>query len=334
MDSSDAERYVPEGYRIDDNKPNQIYINKNRPLMFGYMTRLALTEMMIQWDTPNVNFSNNTLTMGLFSATDATPPVITTLPPVRITLPNSATNIYYSNQDLATVVQTAINANASITALFGASAFTVTATVFGGFNFELTGAGVNYPSGRTRGYFNFIAGDASSTITGLPKVQYDLLYTMGIVPREEQYTRYTTGLAPMCFTPYVDVVSNLLTKNRNVADGTTAKTVTSSKLARIYFTNEEIQPIIYTDYTTNEIQQVGSYPFIMRREFKVPKQIQWNTTENVDVIDIQVLDFKGNPVYIEPVDRTDNPAPNPNNLNRVVEESNTVFRFTLTVTEN
>jgi hypothetical protein len=341
VDSTDADVYsTNKAYRIDDNSPNKIYINKQRPLMYGFMTRLALTEMEIQYDIPNVTKNNNTITLQLFSATDATPPVITAGAFVRVSVVG---NQYYSNQALATALTTSLNANASVIALFGASAFTVSAGVAGGFIFDLTGAGTSYPSGRTRGYFGFVAGDALQSFTGLAPVEYDLLYAMGITPKQPVltaplkgiYTKYTTGFAPMIFTPYIDVVSNLLTKNQNVADGTTAKTVTSSKLARIYFANENIFPTIYDDSVTPaEIFQIGSYPFIIRREFKTPKQIQWNSTENVDVVDIQVLDYKGNPLFIEPVDTDENPNPNPNNENFVVEEGNQVFRFTIQITEN
>jgi hypothetical protein len=45
---------------------------------------------------------------------------------------------------------------------------------------------------------------------------------------------------------------------------------------------------------------IGTSAGTLRREFVYPKQIQWNNTENVDVIDIQVLDSKGRALFYNP----------------------------------
>jgi hypothetical protein len=45
---------------------------------------------------------------------------------------------------------------------------------------------------------------------------------------------------------------------------------------------------------------IGTSAGTLRREFVYPKQIQWNNTENVDVIDIQVLDSRGRPLFYNP----------------------------------
>jgi hypothetical protein len=141
----------------------------------------------------------------------------------------------------------------------------------------------------------------------------------------------------MIQTPYIDVVSNLLTKNQNVADGTSAKQVTGSKLARIYFTNEEIRNE-HPDFESGSDlvgvnNTIGVRPFRFRREFIFPKQIQWNNTENIDAIDIQVLDYKGNEIRIEEQITTNLTTPSPDNTITVFERNNTSFQFTIQVTE-
>lgn len=313
VDSENTEKFNSAGFRIDDNTPSVIYINNQRPLLFGYMTRIALTEMDIVWDIPNVNFRNNSLSLKLFAYTDATPPVITTSPTITLLVPTG----WYTHAQLANVLQGLLNGQAfSIT---NNLTFSVDVTPQG--SFEIRQTAQYAPSLRFKGAFQF-----------LKTKEYDLLYSMGLTPVDKKFTSLTTGVAPMCYTPYVDVVSNLLTKNQNVTDGTTQQVYTSSKLARIYFSNEQIEDVTPEVTTNKDTNFIGTSPFFCRREFKVPKQIQWNSTENVDLIDIQVLDYKGKPVLIEPyTDISNLSAPA---LNEVIGlQEGTVFRFTIQATE-
>jgi len=313
VDTEDTVKFNAAGYRIDDNRPSSIYINNQSPLLFGYMTRIALTEMDVVWDIPNVNSRNNTITIKSFAYTDATPPVVTSNTTVY-SLPLG----FYTHQELATELQTLLNGN-SFNVINGLT-FTVTVGSKGTFTINQTAQYA--PSLRFKGAFQFLKGSTD----------YDLLDPMGITPINSNFTQFTSGLAPMCYTPYVDVVSNFLTKNQNVTDGTSQKIYTSSKLARIYFSNEEIKDVTPVATSNSDTNFIGTSPFMFRREFKFPKQIMWNTTENVDIIDIQVLDYKGNPVIIEPVTVEDT---NQNTeLNETIAyQEGTVFRFTVQATE-
>jgi hypothetical protein len=246
---------------------------------------------------------------------------------------------FYTQAELATEVATALNANAVVTA--NGLTFTV---VYDEqekkFGIDQTARYIAAPN-RTKGYFKLISCSAPNALTGLPSLQDDLTYCMGlqaINPGVEPTGYYTTldgAYANMIQTPYVDVVSNLLTKNQNVADGTSAKQVTGSKLARVYFTNEEIRNE-HPDFESGSDlvgvnNTIGVRPFRFRREFIFPKQIQWNNTENIDAIDIQVLDYKGNEIKIEEQFlRLSNSA---DNTVSVFQRNNTSFQFTIQVTE-
>jgi len=311
------------------------------------MTRLALTEMNIQWDTFNVNSSNNTLTMALYSATDATPAVVALLGFIRI----SALPMFYTPMLLATELTFRLNDEALVTS--NNLSFTVSYDEkAGAFTINQTGS---YASGRVRGYFKIFSSSApqSSTafpppLSGFPPIDDDILYCIGVQavtqPGAEPigfYSRIVGAYAPMLYTPYIDIVSNLLTKHQNVSDGTTASIFTSSKLARVYFSNETIinrhdnLPIgmgLEEDWTT-VCNIVGTRPITFRREFITPKQIQWENTENVDFIDIQVLDYKGNPIRIEEDLIIVDPDATSNAID-VIQKNNTSFQFTLQATES
>ena len=289
VDSADGEQYNGAGYRTDTNQPNRIYINKQRPLAFGYMTRCALTEFNIQWNTPNVNVRNNTLTILVSRVQD----------PAQLTQTVTITEDFYTPTELCNAIEAALN-TAFTTFLNANNAFEV-----------------------------FVDDKLNVTIQRNPNIQGDVDFDFQIIPPakgQEDLTNMlgltqqagtalsnaiTGGYASFQYTPYIDIVSNILTKNQNVQDGDTAFNSTGQKLARIYLSNEEIVnryerliptynssgTIVGATYDTNIL---GCRSFVFKREFKNPKLIAWNNTENIDVIDIEVLDYKGQPLYISP----------------------------------
>jgi hypothetical protein len=332
VDSNDQQKFDSNGFRIDSTTPGRIYINQQRPMMFGYMTRLALTEMSIVWDSPNVSSTNNTLTFAIYSATNVTPgPVVALAGYIRIVVPAG----FYTQTLLATTLTTLLNANTVVTSL--GLTFSVTYEEEGKrFIIGQTATYSTAPNG-VKGYFKLVSCSAPLTLTGLPVLSDDLTYCMGLQPSNTFYSYLYGAYANMIQTPYVDVVSNLLTKNQNVADGTSAKQVTASKLARVYFTNEAINNE-HPDFESGTDlvgvnNTIGITPFRFRREFVFPKQIQWNNTENVDAIDIQVLDYKGNEIRIEEEITQANEVGGDVNGITLYERDNTSFQFTIQVTE-
>jgi hypothetical protein len=163
---------------------------------------------------------------------------------------------------------------------------------------------------------------------------------LGLTPTKQSLfptpTSYTGGYASAQYTPYVDIESVRLTKNQNVADGTTQKYPGSSKLARIYLAPSEptarVMTIQYNssgEYAGSGDNAIGVAPFVLRREFQVPKVIAWNTTENVDTIDLRVVDYRGNLLPIEQNVRQISVPPNL--ISRIGNTAD--FQFTIMATE-
>jgi hypothetical protein len=286
VNSADAEVFDRiSGERLDNNYPNRVYINNNRPLMFGYMTRVALTEVNMEWDTPNVNPQNNTITIAVNNLTTST----------TSTIRSVLTPGWYKPTELATALEARLNADWAtfLHAGVGTTPFNVTVdpkTLRISIFVDSTAVPVD-------DFAFYIVPCNQKNLAGFPPLPLDLTNMLGLTPSDvgaDYYTTINGGYASYQYTQYVDITSNLLTKNQNVNDGDTTKQVQSSKLARLYLSNENL-----VNRTEDNI--IGCRPFVFRREFITPKQIQWNTTENIDVIDISVLDFQGNPVYITPI---------------------------------
>jgi hypothetical protein len=150
----------------------------------------------------------------------------------------------------------------------------------------------------------------------------------------------------MQYTPFIDIESNFLTKNQSVADNDSSRRGGGpGKLARIYLANEDCVPrLISASYNASNVlvsssdNAIGTRPFTFRREFRFPKQIQWNNTENIDVVDLRVLDHRGHILWTGDI-RTamgiiteEDGVP----IDPTVEAfvgNNTTFQFTIQTTE-
>lgn len=345
VNTEDARQYDNNGFRIDTNIPSSIYINKQKPLMFGYMTRVALNQINFEWDTPNINPRNSTLTLDIYSVSTTEPYPATYNGTVRIDLMYNGTQPPLSGY-FATLPSLCANLKSTLNLpvlqggaadVFGKSLVWDVACIPEQGNMTISVADALTPTVAFTAFKimpknrSYTGGIYPPFITGYPRVEDDLTTPLGLaVPvNPPYYTQVFSGVSPMYYTPYIDIVSALLTKNQNVADDDTSKQGRSSLLARVYL-NEEGVNSRHIDVDLQTDNAVGCLPFTLKREFTNPKQIAWNTTENIDVIDIKVLDYLGNELYITPNTYTANVGP----ANIIVKQGNTGdFQMTFTVSE-
>lgn len=328
--------------------PANLTINKGRTLLPGKFTRLALTEAQIEWDIPNVNSNNNTITIDVQDASGVHSSY------VRVELPIG----FYSPAFLVSVLENALNTSTSMisamttlgaTAPFfevgletgGPNAITSTGTPNTTLVSKLPAVYIRLLSPVTSfARFNIMSCKADPSITGFSKLNDDLTNMLGITPTTfgtKSYVQIYGGYASFQYTPYVDLTSLTLTKNQKVTDTDSSDHPIGHKLARIYFTNETTQ-VFFADATYDasgnlvgaDDNVIGTSPFTVRREFKFPKQIQWNTDQYVDFIELQLLDSTGQylPIQFNGTEVVNSPG-------EVVlfGPSGAEYRFTLQVSE-
>jgi hypothetical protein len=332
IDSADGVKTDTNNYVINDATPSTITINKQAPLMFGYMTRIALTEINFAWATPNVNDRNNTLTYEVGVVSGGFFVVVGTY---RVALSNS----FHTPAELATSLEIALN-NVIISPgeqLIWAVNYIPRESYF---SLDLSGS-----TSTTQYYYRILPPGKTYTINGTAtdqssndpvftgRVDDDLTYMMGLTQSSQIantfFTEVRSGFASCQYTPYVDIVSSILTKNQNVHDNDSSIRNGQSKLARIYLSHPGAvnQFTINATGTTTECNIVGVRPFVIHREFQTPKVISWNTTENVDIVDLQVLDHRGYPIFIEQRVISSDEG------NVLVLGNTASFQFTLQITE-
>lgn len=324
------------GLRIDDKTPAEIQVNKQAPLMFGYMTRVSLTEVNLDWNTPNVNDRNRYLTIALWYTPDAPVSDPEIIGYARIELVQK----FYTLPELTKALQAELNA--TVTGYPGiAGILGLTWTVKWNFNdfdaplnnFTCNDYNVhiavipNLAPPDARFYFSIVPSNvprqgitsaSPAAVVSIPAIDYDLTKMIGMIPTldrgtfaELYYTTITSSSTTMQYTPYVDITSAILTKNQNVQDNDSTTRSIRNRLCRLYLAEEGcVARFVSATYATPGDQDstllssfdnaVGTRPFKINKEFKTPKVIQWNTTENIDIIDLEVLDYLGNPIYITP----------------------------------
>ena len=272
VDTADRYKLNEQGLRIDSAPVNDLYINKRQSVINGYFTRIALTEFNMPWDIPNVNATNNTFSIEFLGGG------VEPYDPTTVSVPEA----FYTGEELAVALETALNNK--MTEL-GETAYYVFDVVFN----------------TTSGKFT-ISNTIDTEWIIVPKnngPRDDLLNMMGFsgfttANANLPYYAYEGNVASMLYTPYFDVVSKQLTKKQQVADSGTSYNTGGNLLTRIYITSNDIT-------TTNfETGQLGTAPFTIRREFIIPKQIYWDTKEFVNVIDLTLIDYKGNILYEAP----------------------------------
>ena len=140
------------------------------------------------------------------------------------------------------------------------------------------------------------------------------------VGREKQYSSSTIDFL---YTPYIDIISETLTKFQNIKDTDTSPNKLNSIIARIYLAGGGgAQPLTATG------TPLGAIPFTIVQDLNTPKIIRWSPQEAVYNIDFQLRDSYGDLIFVNAVFIPGGEQPT------VVYQYNTEFQMTLLCSES
>ena len=274
VDTRDGIKSDPAtGLIVNPQSPYNINIQKSQQLFSGAVQRIALTEINMPWNIPNVNPTNNIL---FFQKDDGT------------TYDLEISPGFYLPEDLAANILSSLVANT----VFGTAAWTCTWNSEDDATFKITTglSGVQFrilpKLGQSKGistaFQGFpVSGPRSSTLATM----------MGLDYVGSDYAASVRGsVASMLYTRYVDIVSSILCKHQDVRDTSTSYFTGNNILARIYISPDRLYSI------TNE-NILGTRPFVLHKEFIIPKEIQWEPTEFLASCNIRLQDEYGNQLY-------------------------------------
>jgi len=294
FDNIDAQRNVP------GDSPFDFLISRKHSLLNGFFSRIAITEINFPWNFPNINYYLNTANI-IFDVSGTGGNTHTELN-YDLSLVGAGGALYATCPELASIMEQTLNADPSIgngngftwSVSFEVNLDPITS---GGFYISCTG-----------GVFKM---RADPSIDKNIRQLYDMMgfraysLTDDTTPApntEEWFGSHRSGRYPsMLPRKYIDIVSENLTYNQDLKDSSSAKVYRDTML-RLYLTPEPgVLPYTWGpaensqnpagyDLSGSEAWNWGARPFIIQRQFSLPKQIKWNAQQPIGQVRVQVYD--------------------------------------------
>ena len=240
---------------------NDFLIQKNNSLLNGFFTRLGVSEVYLDWNTPNVfkDLSNNVLRYDVSGVGSIAIPFL---------------DNFYNVEQMANTIATKLNDLSGATGL----GWTIQALYPPGTGFSLV------PSNQ--GVYYALSGNLATQM-GLDNPLGGLGTGVRVViPGGGNYSGSKRS-ASLTTIRYLDFVSAQLTYNQELKDATTA--LNKDVLCRFYFCQDIIPPVDAYGFPIH----MGYTPFMIRREFNTPKQIKWSANQPIGQVSFQVYDQTG-----------------------------------------
>lgn len=299
IDSSDRYSFDSATLIRTDKQPEYSFsLYKGQSVLNGFIKRLALTEINMEWNVPNVNTYNNNFGIVVVGAD------LSGVSEYEVVV--SVPTGFYTPLELTTYLQTTINST-------------------------LTSAGVIDPgkvadvkiSIDPKTLYLTIAGKGTAvngatltlkvpTTLGTPNLNKTTMYEMlglrnivdtfaivNLFPNPFWVGNYASFL----YTRYIDITSENLTKKQEVKDSSTQppEVGANNLLARVYVGNSGLSESRF-DVSGVGCNIVGTRPFQLYKQYTTPKYIYWDSREFINLIDIKVYDDAGRPLYEQATD--------------------------------
>ena len=242
---------------------NNFIISSPGALIYGYMKKLIVSQIQVQYNVPTVNedmndfFVLHSQTQGDF---------------YDIVIPNG----FYTGTNLAAVLQVIIQQTSG--SLFGQPPIAdmiVTYSPTVGFSFSSATDTFSFvPPSYLKAQFNY----PDDQVTNM----YKTLRLLGMTPKNDvQDDQHISDAFPIfLYTPYIDIYSDVLTNYQNIKDTNTSVLKNKGLIARVYVSGTGLQ----------NTADLGTVPFTFIADLNSPKIIQWSPDIAVPSIDFQVYD--------------------------------------------
>jgi hypothetical protein len=275
-----------------DKSSTECVIYPGRTLAYGYFSRVALTQMYLNFEIPTVvGFVNDRLLIQWGLSPTGTP-----VGSAEIIIPEGR----YTAATMATILQSQIRA---ADVLLGAATVTAPTATINGFQFAAGGST----------YMCFIF-SGSATVTEQTQSRYGRTARLcGIGRQAFGYTDLPAGAdfqtAPpvmwtgavggppnLIYTDYIDIVSQQLTNYKVAKDANSSIASPTGVIGRIWLTEGTLMVPPANNAQPNGPVNIGSGTFSLVKTWTHPNWCQWSPNQTLSSIDITLLDMFGTPI--------------------------------------
>lgn len=261
-------------YYITPPYSNNFTISSPSALIYGYINRIVVSQIQIQYNIPTViKGVNDRFFIGVGSPSAGVK--------YALTIPYG----FYVPEELAAQLQVMVSGVPALAALNMAVEYDPR----DGFVFDATG-NFYFPT------YDAIINTLNETIQSATVVlkTYKLL-GMTITNSNTDGQQFSTIFPNFLYTPYIDFYSDVLTNYQSVKDTNTSIAKPKGLIARVYLSgNGNVQ-------SQSATSALGSEPFVVTADMNSPKIIKWTPDVAVPSIDFQLRDCYGDLIPTSPL---------------------------------
>jgi len=255
-------------YRNPQEPPygNDFTIQSPGALIYGYINRIIISQIQLQYNIPTVNFDLNDRVVLLVVGVGV----------LSIRIPYG----FYYPDELAATIESLLATESP------ASMIDVSYSTRNGFTFKSMAsppATIQFLTYRQITLIPFMTTPLTTNILKTMKM-------LGISAfNTNPSTTQTSVLAPsFLYTPYIDFYSDILTNYQLIKDTDTSVTKRKGLLARVYLSGSNT-----VQTTSGASGTLGCAPFVVTADLNTPKVIRWTPDVAIPSIDFQLRDCYG-----------------------------------------
>jgi hypothetical protein len=293
---------------------NDFQITAPNALMNGYIDKIVISQIQIQYNLPTMVPDGNDLLLIVYE----TP--LGAFVPRYIELPYG----YYTPDALAAMLAVTLNTDIPV------GEWTVQ-------YFGATGLDQGYTVTNDTVRF-FLPTPTAAALPPFSVSQPDILrllktyklFGFTVFNSNFNYSHHSWSAPQFLYTPYIDIYSDALTNYQNLKDTDTSVSRRKGLLARVYLSgvgNPVISSGAYISNTGIVLtagEALGSRPFLLTYDLNTPKIIKWTPDSAINTLDFQLRDCYGDLLFtVVP----------PLQAGNDIEQWNTEFQITLLCVE-
>lgn len=249
---------------------NDFIIQSPNALINGYIQRIVVSQIQVQYNIPTVNQGLND-TFYIYSSTAGDF--------YEINIPFG----FYTPDELAAVMQAEIIATTGNAGQPPIADMLVTFDTIVGFKFNSVTKQFDFPNPIIlKGQLNL----SDAVVENVYKT-YKMIGIGLFNSQPPQNTQFSFNYPNFLYTPYIDIFSDVLTNYQAIKDTNTSIAKPKGLIARVYLSG------VGNPQVTTDITALGTAPFVLTVDLNSPKIIKWSPDVAVPNIDFQIRDCYG-----------------------------------------